>query len=730
MTPPFRPSARLLFSVPAQLAAFALATLIVFWINADALFLRWDGTQHLTETAMQYRWGGPLLSLHLDPLRGNGEFSFFNNYRLHPAMAFGHWIGGDANARALAATLCVILYFMAIWAAFRLAGLGRLHAIAAAWAVCLAVLPYNVPPPTFIRAWGNMPLLPAFGFGLLSAAIWWRIGDASRPLWRDALDGLAIFALVAWVGLALPAILLMTGPAMAWFGLARFVGAAPVTRKRCLAVLVPLLLALAPIAFYVLELHAFTKSTVFHPEMDALKTGLRQASFLIYIHGEGSPLGEAIVWAAPFGALCVVAFVPGLARRFALTYLSLFAVIFGLAGLFEILDASWSGPPLAYIDLTLLPLHLAYAIAPAVLIVRAIWLMAARRPAIAHHLPAVATQAGLVSLALPFLLILPALWRVGSPAYLEHRPWPWPQARTELVALLEREIGLRGEAPFRGRLASLAGLRDGQIPFHAQHAFETELMHASGNDHRANGLWYFDIPTLSTSSYLTSPFFQAVVTRLLSDPGTVSIRAHLPIAKADARIMALYGTRYVLSEAPIPALGPASAFQLGAMRLFMHELADVNRGDYSAREAVRVPDARAALELLSNPEFDPHNRAIVHEEIGTPLSTARNALLRFTRDGAVFSAESDGTALVALPLSFTHCFDIAFESAGTAKPRALLANVSQTAILFEHDVRATLRLRLGPFENAGCRFADWSDMRRLRLDRVVGWWPQPPAGAR
>jgi hypothetical protein len=699
-----------------HVATFAAVVFTVFWINADTLFLRWDGTQHLTETAMQFRWGGPLLSMHLDPLRGSGEFSHLNNYRLNPGMALGHWLGGPANAPAIAAGTSVVLYFLAIGAGLRLVGLGWAHAFAAAWAVCLAVLPFHVPPPTFIRAWGNMPLLPGFGAAFLALALWWRVGEPGRAVWRDAADAAAILSLIAWLATALPATAAMTGPALLWFGAARLIGTDPVARRRCLIAGAALALALAPFAFHAIEIHAFSKSGVFFAEMYQIEAGIRQASFLIYIHGEASALGEAIVWAAPAGALVFAVFSAGARRRFALAYLGLFATIFGLAGLFELFDASWGGPPLAYIDLTLLPLHLAYALAPLFLLVRSF-----------ARFTRLSGAAGFAALILPWALVPWAAWRHASPEYLAHRPWPWPQPRTELVELLEREIGLRENADFRGRLASLAGLRRGTHPFHAQHAFETELMHASGNDHRANGLWFRDVPTLSTTNHLTSPFFQAAVTRLLGDPGTASIRNHLPIAGADPRILALFGARYVLSEAPVPGLGDARVFDLGPFRLHLHELSAPNLGTYSALTTIRAHDTRAALALLADPEHDPRKTTILHERVPETLARTRGAKLAFARDSATFEARADAVALAILPLEFTRCFEIAFESSGNLPPRALRANAAQTAILFETDVRATIRLRFGPFVNVGCRFADWADARALDLERVVGWWPQTPA---
>ncbi len=723
MTPPFRPSARLLFSVPAQLAAFALATLIVFWINADALFLRWDGTVHLMETVNQFRWGGDLLTWHLNPLMGAGEPNFVNQYRLLPHMALGYWIGGPEIARPIAAAVAATLYFATALAALRIFGFGAAHATFAGVAMCLLLLPYNVPPPTFIRAWGNMPLLPGIGAALLTAALYWRIGAQGRTWRHDFYDMLAIWALIAWLASALPAVVAMCAPAMVWIGLARVIGAPREERRRCLIAASILVIATLPFLWHVVELHIYSKVAFFGGEIETLQTGLRQISFFVYIHGEGTPLGEAVLWAGAGGAAIIALFRGAAQRRLALAYLGLCAALLAIAAGFDLFAGGWSGPPLAYIDLTIIPLHIAFALAPPALAVAFFADRIGRIERTAATIAQIRATAPIVAIGLVWLTLPLALWRADGPAFRVHGPWPWPQSRTPMVTFLEREIGLLADGEFHGRFVSFAGYRGERNPFNAQHAFENGLIDASGNDHRANGLWYYGIPTLSSSIHLTSPFFEAIANKLLSAPGSEITRAHTSITAYVPRLLAAFGVRYVAAEAPIAGAVPAAAFQAGSTTLYLHEIADANRGDHAARTTERVDDMRTALTRLADPAFDPAHIAIINEIVEGPLVPTREAKMTFLPGRVEFSARANGRALALLPLDFSRCFRFEFESTGATPPRALRANVAQTGVLFENDVRARIRLDFGPFDNVGCRLRDFADARTWRMADVARWRP-------
>ncbi len=711
------------FSIWLHVASFSALSLLVFTINADVLFLRWDGTAHLTEAANQFRWGGPLLSFHLDPLRANGDPNFINQYRLLPSMMLGYWLGGAEIARPVSATVSAGMYFAAILATLRLSGFGRSYSVIAAWTVCILLLPYWVPPPTFIRAWGNLTLLPGFAAGLLAAGLLLRIGSPDRSTGSDILDSITIWFCLAWCAIAMPAVAVVTGPVIVGFAIVRLMSLEPASRKRPMIFAACIAAALIPFIFHAIEVHAYSKSSFFSSEMETLKTGVRQASFFIYIHGEGSIFGEWIVGAAPFGAVLAAAVATGGLRRIAIAYLAVYAVIFGLAALFGVFDAGWTGPPLAYIDLSIVPLHVAFALAPLMFAFRAISAFGERFAPSRRILEHIESRTGVVLAAAGWALLPLALLRVGTPGYLAHGPWPWPQKVTPLVAFLDSKIGLLTDPQFRGRVVSMAGLRGDARPFTSQHEFETQLLLKTGNDHRANGLWFFGIPTLSSSSHLTSPFFQTVASRLLSTPGVEAVRGHVTFSKFDARLMAAYGTRYAISQTTLPGARLVGSYGEGAESLNLYEIDNPNLGSHSALSTEKVPDVRTALMRLADPGFDPSTHAVVHEDVPTGLARMTSSRLAFTPDLATFEARGDGASLALLPLDFSRCFEFSFRSDGSFPPRALRANVSQTAILFDRDVLVEIRLRFGAFTNVGCRLRDLYDGRALGLGSLSGWWP-------
>jgi hypothetical protein len=89
-----------------------------------------------------------------------------------------------------------------------------------------------------------------------------------------------------------------------------------------------------------------------------------------------------------------------------------------------------------------------------------------------------------------------------------------------------------------------------------------------------------------------------------------------------------------------------------------------------------------------------------------PVSRVR---LVAVRDGYQLTAAARGTAMLVLPVQFSHCWR-AEALAGKDLPRILRANVVQTGILFEHDLDVRLRFDFEPWR-ADCRRQDARDLK-------------------
>jgi hypothetical protein len=77
-------------------------------------------------------------------------------------------------------------------------------------------------------------------------------------------------------------------------------------------------------------------------------------------------------------------------------------------------------------------------------------------------------------------------------------------------------------------------------------------------------------------------------------------------------------------------------------------------------------------------------------------------------DGYHLTASARGTAMVVLPIQFSHCWQIE-NSSDLIAPRIFRANVVQTGILFRDKVDARLRFNFEPW-SASCRLQDARDL--------------------
>jgi hypothetical protein len=82
------------------------------------------------------------------------------------------------------------------------------------------------------------------------------------------------------------------------------------------------------------------------------------------------------------------------------------------------------------------------------------------------------------------------------------------------------------------------------------------------------------------------------------------------------------------------------------------------------------------------------------------------------------SAEAPGRALLGLPIEFSWCLEMTWETAGAEAPVAVRANQDQTAILFRDRLEGRLALRNGPLVNPTCRLRDLQDAIRVELGKA------------
>ena len=141
----------------------------------------------------------------------------------------------------------------------------------------------------------------------------------------------------------------------------------------------------------------------------------------------------------------------------------------------------------------------------------------------------------------------------------------------------------------------------------------------------------------------------------------------------------------------------------------IHEIPDINLGNYSPTEVTIGRSAAEMIAALAAPDFDFTRQAILSTEIRDHLVSARDVKLSVIRGGLHFSGHSDGTSLVLLPLQYSNCL-----RAHDGRARLVRANLIMTGIIFSEAIDTDISFDYGIF-SPGCRRGDFADMKQLGI---------------
>jgi hypothetical protein len=114
------------------------------------------------------------------------------------------------------------------------------------------------------------------------------------------------------------------------------------------------------------------------------------------------------------------------------------------------------------------------------------------------HSLRVGNAGGRLVCGLPWLVLIDYLPPpLARPLARNLNPFIWPPAETPVIKFLIGEVALQPGWAFRGRVANIAGSdfepQYVSAPFINQHIYDGMSLFFSGNNHRSNGLWYYDI---------------------------------------------------------------------------------------------------------------------------------------------------------------------------------------------------------------------------------------------
>ncbi|MFM8651074.1 MAG: hypothetical protein ACKODE_01950, partial [Acidimicrobiaceae bacterium] len=274
---------------------------------------------------------------------------------------------------------------------------------------------------------------------------------------------------------------------------------------------------------------------------------------------------------------------------------------------------------------------------------------------------------------------------------------PLPRSLDELSVipeLLDR-VSLLDGGEFRGRVAYV--LQEPDYP-----------LNISGR-----------IPLLNEYSHTLTPLAFKFYEKFLLDEDSQQLRNRFVLGLQNFDIYRMVGVRYLV----VPKINFDSRSQtlvdddflisdLGDENVLI-DLGTPNLGTYSPISVGSADSLTTTFELIDNGSFDATKSIVIEGSAPTDLVAANLTKFQIL-DGDVFvSAKSPGRWMILLPIELSNCFSIDSKGEGIAEAKIVRANGFLTALTFEKEFAAIIKLRTGLFDNPSCRNQDLKELRLL-----------------
>lgn len=722
------------------LHCFGLALLCIYFFtrNNAALFLPYDGGYMRELMRFAFEWCHPGTVLALNPLQGLGSCSFPTNYWLSPSALLSYFLHGNSPDSTLVYTLITIELFGSVWYLARSLDANPATRIASSWSAAVLVMPFIVPPAvsylSFYAISGIIPYIiehMAISTLMVGAIIGIRLNEPRKALFYACF----LTALIVYSILVYPIIVILSVPLVSLF-VAFWLITQPtsflLSYRTFFALAIFSLVLLVPFLF-VFGLLLDTVPSFFSRE---LITGRPTWVFIsILFHG---PLhlgwGNDIVYLSGLsGGVIAIAKSTGRFRKGAMFYVP-YCVSLLLTGLLStFVFTSFRGPSMLYFEWFLWPFMFIYG---SFLFEWLIRLLRDSNLALIRDASSMVLRFGA---ALPSELVIPlvaflSISLCDKPK--EVSALNMPPKITSFISILRNEAALTPGAPWRGSVATFNGNKPAGegTKWEDNVSYDAALWQVTGNDHRAIGLWWHNIPTLFSYNQFMTPDYYYVTTRFFSAPNDLQQRSVVVLTHPDARLLELFGVRFMISERKLdlvndmtlrdefewlwPGSTPSSSGDPSYRRAqFLYELRHPNLGDYSPNQQIFVKTANDAIQKMRDRNFDPAKQVIVSATIPQDLTAAERVSLVWDRNEIRVKATSPGCSLLVLPLAFSNCLDISSKHRRVEKcsPKLIRTDIALTGVLFSGDLDATISLRLGAFSSVFGKIFDYLDLKRFKM---------------
>ena len=689
--------------------------------NAETILFGLDGAYLHDYVRLQHLWRPWLFGLSFDPLQGLSDISFPLNTRLIPTYALQAALLDGAIEDVPTFVLFALELF---WSSYFVFVVVLRASPRVALAACWVLIVFALPVIGWPILWPNFGLIPHLATMIavqnLSLVALYLIG---RRGWLASIGLAAAFAaLWVYVLLAFPSlVVLMAMTACLSVGVL-----ATARTRRELAAKVAAGIGALVVMILSGGMHTlvggylYSAAVALSGELTKFMSGYFWASILF--HAENyTLLSPGLVVGGLAGAFLLCFRGERDAARMAGAHLVVTGLFLLLAVYFSVLAEWYKGAGFLYFEHFLWPFYAYYAVALVARVGPLLLSQGARffkRPLPVQPTPTVLGLAALVVLG---------VWHISHSA--PHFPYPDEPQATPITRLLSEKVALLPGNAFRGSVATFqpTPVTDKSVNWLDQHGYDYGQVTTLGNNHRIEGFWHFDIPTLIEYNQLLTPALHLVLSRTMARPQDWQTRNLIVLTVPDLDLLQALGTRFVVSDVELDA--PAKqvmelpyVYSSEKKELRLYELPKSNLGTYSPVEVIEAADATSILRWLrSGPDF--RSRVVLEAGSDVPanLSPATDGRLVYQPGRIHVTARSRGRSLLLLPVQFTECMRIVDGGAGGV--RLLRANLVQTAVLFSKTLDIRLAIEHNPFGDRSCRLRDSAAGRRLKMREAAEAFP-------
>jgi len=717
------------FVISFHLLLLLVTCLLVFKSNRQLLLLGYDGAFYRTTIKLQHDWMSPAPHFGMNPLQGLGNISFGVNTYYSPGYVVSATLSHGVAHGAVIYTVVAFEAFLSLlilgWCLRMPLSIGLLSA----WVFTLLSLPFLFPPWLYPISGLCPHFIEYSAAAAVAIGLFHRVGRHARrtSLMLALLTGLVL----TWMVICSPINLLLCIPALGIYFGASILGSESGGERQAKLLTMAILLGVSlPTAIpYFLGNYLYSVPTFFSHELQNDRLQMIWTSVLFHGRQDGW-FGPVLVMSGLLGAALTCFTARGSLRTVAVASLVFAALIFAVGLAVTCLAADYRGPSLLYVEFGLWPFYCLFF--SVFILTPFAWVTDRLLPLLLVRLPFRTTLRLCFAACLPFSA-LGGVWLVNSLHSTEkssYHPYPFPPSRSPVVRVLEKAIALHSGSDFRGIAATFTGFQG-----YASGASWSQLQSQdgsfnvlTGNDYRAMGLWYYDIPTLHEYSQLMSPAYYLMMSRLLARPQDSQLRTIMVLTHMNIDYLRSLGVRFVLTDFSVPnphlRFATTLAVPQAKQTIYLYELSEPNLGSYSPTEIAVSSSARDTVELLQEASFDFRRQAIAARSLPANLVKASFARLTVEKDRWVMTASSTGTSVLLLPLQYSHCLGLRVCSSSSETPPTLeRLNLMQAGLLFSGSIQVEISFGYGPLCHPYGRIQDYLDMRQMHLtdtERIPG----------